>query len=729
MFHVTNQFACLDVALTKGTNYIGVQAVDWAGNVFTTNFNYVFDTNGDITPPAIALIWPQDGMEISGSSFTLRGILDDDTAAVSGQYADANGTTTIVNGLVERGGRFWLQSLPLQSGTNVVTVTATDVAGNRATTNLTLVKSSVSLTMNSVDSSQLNQVMVNVKGNISDPAFAVWINGVQGTNNGDGTWSANNVPVTSGGTASFDLTAYPPAYVPTDNSWTNFAVELEAYPNPFPADPSQASVSEDKPSVVYVQQAALGYNNYLAWNPQHPEATAASQGWSQGGGGSHSTTWSGQVYGINESSSATINWPKDAGLVPTLPGHYHCDIYTNGSLQRVYDGYGKPTPFTFFFDLPLETFSHLVGSGQYPTNANGWAVPPTWSESAQYVVALFTGGKPERQGKSLFILSQSLDWSTGDDYDYGQYDQSGSVTPTAITLGALGALDGDGTLAAVLEDGQTVVVTPRTSGPNYGGGLPGHAKYTLTHLTEHMAFTDTNRTRTTIGVGEEVDLSGMPDNTVWTGPGLLATNNAVKFIAPSNAPAGGMTATVTATVINATPLTVDFTVFPPSGVDHATTDSTYTNIYARGQGGAGIDINVWIAPTSVSFYRLEIMEVAEDATNNTGYFAYNAYPKYWTIEQLSHSTHGANGWKGPLPDYNQVIDSAASDVFDPPWVGGGGFTWNIPAKWRVRGSGQTNSMPNWSNQVLSMDANGTVTITKFGQTVTRDTNNVVTPSL
>ena len=33
-----------------------------------------------------------------------------------------------------------------------------------------------------------------MNGTISDPTYAVWVNGVQGINNGNGTWSADNVP-------------------------------------------------------------------------------------------------------------------------------------------------------------------------------------------------------------------------------------------------------------------------------------------------------------------------------------------------------------------------------------------------------------------------------------------------------------------------------------------------------------------------------------------------------
>jgi hypothetical protein len=210
MSHTTNWFVCLDVALTKGINHIAIRAVDWAGNVTTTNFSYIFDTDDATTPPAIALIWPQNGMEVSGDSFTLRGTLDDDTAKVSGQLVDANGATQTVDGLVERGGRFWLEDLPLNPGANAFLVTAKDAAGNVATTNLTLTKSRLTLTMDTIEPAKLNYSLVDVTGKISEASYIVFVNGVKGLNNGDGTWSAKKVPVTAGGTASFDITAYSP---------------------------------------------------------------------------------------------------------------------------------------------------------------------------------------------------------------------------------------------------------------------------------------------------------------------------------------------------------------------------------------------------------------------------------------------------------------------------------------------------------------------------------------
>ena len=402
MNHVTNRFKCLDVALTLGTNRIGIQAVDWAGNVTTTNFSYIFDTTGDTTPPAVAMTWPQDGMEISGNSITLRGMLDDDTATVTAQTTDTNNNVQTYNGLVERDGRFWLQNLPLNPGTNVFTMTATDAAGNSASTNLTLVQSGVTLTMDTVDASQLNQVQVNVTGAIS-PGYAVWVNGMQGTNNGDGTWLANKVPVTVGGVASFDITAYPPGYAPTGNSWTNFASEEEAYPNPLPADPVQSHADWDKPAVVYRKNAT--------WHAtRHSDLFSAtlSGGWSQGGGGYYQYGWTNNT-GASDVISA--NWPPDGGDAPSLLGE--AVEYRNGALYSV----SQKTVKWYWGD-----FVYIAGSGVYSNYYDGsYLHPLTWAETRQDILELSAGGMALRQAKRLFILSGDFYWFLADNLGEGDW--------------------------------------------------------------------------------------------------------------------------------------------------------------------------------------------------------------------------------------------------------------------------------------------------------------------
>jgi hypothetical protein len=201
----TNYFQCFDVDLTNGPNIITLHATDLAGNVTSSNFTFTVDYSGKTNPPVVQITWPQNGMQVCGSSFTLDGMLADPTASVAAQIVDTNGTTnSVLSGVVERDGRFWLDNLPLSSGTNTLTITVTDAVGNTSVTNLCVVQSTLILTMDPVTpASQLWQATVNLTGTISDSSQAVWVNGVKGHNNGNGTWYANNVPTTPGGVASF----------------------------------------------------------------------------------------------------------------------------------------------------------------------------------------------------------------------------------------------------------------------------------------------------------------------------------------------------------------------------------------------------------------------------------------------------------------------------------------------------------------------------------------------
>jgi hypothetical protein len=132
-------------------------------------------------------------------------------------------------------------------------------------------------------------------------------------------------------------------------------------------------------------------------------------------------------------------------------------------------------------------------------------------------------------------------------------------------------------------------------------------------------------------------------------------------------------------------------------------------------------------PTTVSFYRVQMIEIGENATAVTGYFT-----SHWP---LAHDFNAqADHWH-PV-DQNNLIDEASkmdtcrysgNNLMPSPWSPGGQFTWPIPAFWSV-GGGPTNTLT-WSDQVFKLDASGTMTITKFNQTVTRTYYNVITPKL
>jgi len=239
---------------------------------------------------------------------------------------------------------------------------------------------------------------------------------------------------------------------------------------------------------------------------------------------------------------------------------------------------------------------------------------------------------------------------------------------------------------------------------------------------ECVATTPTNRTRLTIGVAEEVSLSlvGAPAGTfTWsTSAGSVNPTNGTSttLTAPSNA----ATATVTVNYGGGS-CQLAFGVIAPSGY-YASNVTAITGI-GTNVAGAGMFVPLWLTSSNVSFYRLEIREVP--ATNNinvTGYFAdTNIWPRGFPLHDAAA---GAGGWVPIGMDNTIGTDQAQGSGLPTPWSAGT-VTWPIPAQWKVVGSTNTNALT-WSNQAFSIDTNGTVTITKFGHTVTRNTNNVYT---
>jgi hypothetical protein len=200
----TNYFQCYDVPLTNGANTITLRAVDRAGNVMVTNVSVSLNVSNATTPPTLNLIWPASGGEVSGGTIYLRGTTDDETAQVSVRVGDAAETM----GLVERDGMFWVENVNLEQGTNVLVLSATNVAGvGRSMTNI-LVRHDVLTIDWTPTGDALYEYAGSVSGTVSD-GYSVTVNGVAATLDGWGGWTAENVPVIGIGTATFDAVAMP----------------------------------------------------------------------------------------------------------------------------------------------------------------------------------------------------------------------------------------------------------------------------------------------------------------------------------------------------------------------------------------------------------------------------------------------------------------------------------------------------------------------------------------
>jgi hypothetical protein len=249
----TNYFQCYDVFLTNGLNTITLHGTDLAGNTATASVSYTLDYSGDTTAPVLSLIWPTNGISIAGSNFTAQAQMDDDTANVSASIVDTNGDTNTVQGLVERSGAVWFNNLPLNSGTNTVTITAVDAAGNVSTADFSVVQSAVGLTTDPVSAGQMNESSVTVTGTVGDAGDNVSVNGVSADVNEDGTWEADNVPVNPTGIASLNVQV-------TDSSNNPVAAQ-----NTWQAQPVSVVLADYTRKIAY-DYATISRNDSIHWD-------------------------------------------------------------------------------------------------------------------------------------------------------------------------------------------------------------------------------------------------------------------------------------------------------------------------------------------------------------------------------------------------------------------------------------------------------------------------------
>jgi len=167
-------FSFPNVSLTEGENSFIAATVDAAGNTSAASAAVVviLDTHA----PQVSVVSPADGVILNTPEITLKGTVDDPTAAVT------------VNGLPARNedGNWTLEGFSLQEGNNTLLVEARDAAGNKGTAVLTVVLDTVdpvvSVTAPS-DGLYTNLPQVTVTGTVNEPATAVTVNGVPATLN------------------------------------------------------------------------------------------------------------------------------------------------------------------------------------------------------------------------------------------------------------------------------------------------------------------------------------------------------------------------------------------------------------------------------------------------------------------------------------------------------------------------------------------------------------------
>jgi hypothetical protein len=318
----TNTFQAFDLGLTPGTNTVTLHAMDWAGNKTTTNYVYVLDYSTKTNPPGVQLYWPTNTALISGTNFTWRGAVDDPTATFTAQIVDGSGDTNVVPGIVERNGNFWVENLPLASGTNWLTLTGTDAASNVFVTNIAVVRSSLVLTFSSIPAISWQQKM-DVAGSINSSSYSVWVNGVEATNFvdlGGGVlgWTAYNVPVNGNGTALIQAEAIPS----TDNGGkgtgggggTNSTLSNAGNPTPAARATLLEACPDKQPCIIYTQyhqNTVDGIDGHLSSPYGLDDLNTTIEDWSLGGG-------TGGYLEANYGAENDGNSISGGGLVPTF---------------------------------------------------------------------------------------------------------------------------------------------------------------------------------------------------------------------------------------------------------------------------------------------------------------------------------------------------------------------------------------------------------------------------
>jgi hypothetical protein len=202
----TTTWSVANIALQSGSNILTVSARDAAGNIGTDTLTVTYTP--DTTAPVVTITGPTSNATLTVTSTPL---------ALSGTASDAIGVTQ-VSWSNSRGGSgnasgttSWsVGSITLQSGTNVITVTGRDAAGNSSTDTLTVTynpdttQPNVSITSPTSNSTlTVTSTPLNIGGTASDNVGVTqvsWSNsrGGSGTASGTTNWSASGLALQSG---------------------------------------------------------------------------------------------------------------------------------------------------------------------------------------------------------------------------------------------------------------------------------------------------------------------------------------------------------------------------------------------------------------------------------------------------------------------------------------------------------------------------------------------------
>ncbi|MEJ0084588.1 MAG: DUF4082 domain-containing protein [Pseudomonadota bacterium] len=203
----TGSWSVSGVALQSGANILTVTARDAAGNTSTDTLTVTYNAT-DTTAPTVTITSPTSSSttSVSATPFTIGGTAADAVGVTSVSWTNSRGGSGTATGTTS-----WSASgIVLQTGSNVLTVTARDAAGNSSTDTLTVTytadTTAPTVTITSPTSNatlSVNTASLTLGGTAADAVGVTqvtWSNsrGGSGTATGTTSWSASGITLQSG---------------------------------------------------------------------------------------------------------------------------------------------------------------------------------------------------------------------------------------------------------------------------------------------------------------------------------------------------------------------------------------------------------------------------------------------------------------------------------------------------------------------------------------------------
>ncbi|MEQ1730366.1 MAG: putative Ig domain-containing protein, partial [Vicinamibacterales bacterium] len=374
-----------------GTYSVSVTAADPSANVTTQYFTWVIAA-ADLTPPTIAITNPTSAATYTTSSafVTLSGLATDDVNLASVTWANNRGGSGNAAGTTS-----WSVVVPLQTGVNVVTMTALDGTAKSTSTTVTVtVDLAPTITISApttAASYTSNVATLGISGAASDDtslASITWSNdrGGSGTATGTTSWSAGSIALQSGANVL--------SFVAHDGAGHTSTTSLTVTFAPSPLQLTSLTADQTAPqatgtTITFTAQASGGVGPYqYKWWLFNGSSWSVAQTWSSAA----SFTWTpssanpGYKVGVwvrsgnrsadasdNDNSNRSVSFPITNPVSPlqvtSLTNDKHSPQTALTAIRFTAAATGGTAPYEFKWRV---------------FDGTSWSVAQTWSNSAVY---------------------------------------------------------------------------------------------------------------------------------------------------------------------------------------------------------------------------------------------------------------------------------------------------------------------------------------------------------